>query len=163
MSDKEHWPRWLFASITTHFNDTIKDVPIYIEGAWRDTSNVPKLVEIRVDGPYVTEISRGYYRLYVEVSLLVQATLNQQDAHILHKLLGKCLDAFTASIKIYKYGSGPADNQDLLGCAKLLNDPDKRERVQVNNFGIIDRNVNIAQGTVEGHYELFLDVPDEQT
>lgn len=166
MTDKEHWPRWLFASFTTHFYEKLKasvdpDVMIYIEGNWRDTSKAPKVIEIRMDGPYVTEISKDYYRLYTEISILVQATLDQNDAHILQKLLGKSFDAFTASIKIFKFGSGPEDDQSLLGCATLINDIDRRERVQVNNFGLIDKSVNIAQGTVEGHYELFLDTPTQ--
>jgi hypothetical protein len=76
--------------------------------------------------------------------------------HSLHRGLGVAMTAFTQSISVYKYGDGPNDDQTLIGCLDLLQDERKRERVQVNNFGIIESSTMIQQGTVEGHYEMFL-------
>jgi hypothetical protein len=157
MSLKQHWPRWLFASFSKHFKDKLAGSTLYIEGQKRATSTIADFFELRIDGPYITEENKNYYRLYTEISLLVSSALNETDYHSLQRLLGKGVDAFTAGVQIYKYGDGPDDDQSLLGCASLLSNKEKRERLQVNNFGIIDRAVNLQQGTIEGHYEMYID------
>jgi len=144
-----HWPRWIFASISKFFADRL--TPLYIEGQFRQPG-VKDLYELRIDGPYCTEESHNYWRLYVEVSVLVQSTMDATDYHRIHKSCGLAAAVFTA-IPLYKFGDGVDDDPDeQWGCLQLAQDVGKRERIQINHFGIIDQNTALQQSSVEGHY-----------
>ena len=155
MPANKHWPRWIMASISKHFTANIQGLPLYIEGQHRN-SNLPKdQLELRVDGPYMTEVSRKYWRLYIEVSVLVTSLLDNTNYHRLQTNFGLVATAFT-DIDAYKLGTGVDDTQEWFACLQLIQDDSRRERIQINNFGIIEASSQLQQGSIEGHYEAFI-------
>lgn len=155
MASNPNWPRWLFASTSKHFNDRRGDVSFYIEGQERNVPAPKDLFEFRMDGPYETELNKNYWRLYIEISILIQSTKDDSDYHRIHRHCGTVASAFT-TIPVYKYGDGVDDDQSLLGCLTLIQDVGKRERIQINHFGQIDASTPLLQSSVEGHYEMTL-------
>ncbi len=154
---KEHWPRWVFASFSKHFADkfTASGLPFFVEGDDRDTAELQDFAEFRMDGPRIRELSKGYFRLFVPVNILVQSSMNDQSTHRLHTSLGKVLDAFTDSIVVFKLGATPIiDDGTSLVCMVQLRE--KLDELRVNHFGQVDTASRIQQASVEGHYEGFI-------
>ena len=100
-----------------------------------------------MDGPYITEVSKGMYHAYLEINILVQRVVSDTDFHRFQQLIGIITTAFTDFI-VYKYG----DDDSFVACFKLLQNTRKRERIQVSNFGIVEQAKPLQQATVEGHY-----------
>lgn len=153
----QHWPRWVFASVSQHFVDRRQGLHIFVEGVHRNTRTEKDFIELRVDGPYLTELSKGYWRIYGEVNVLVQSAMDDEDFHRVWKDVGIVVAAFT-SIEIFKYGDESYDDGSLLGCYKLVFDTRGKERVQISQFGKIGPNTALQQATVEAHYEMHLKV-----
>ena len=151
----ENWPRWCFASISKHFDDNRQGIPLFIEGQPRDTRALDAHIELRVDGPEVNELSRGFWRLYFEVNVLVEWKQNDANYHTQHQNVGIVAKIFTC-IPVYKYGTNPQDDGSFVGYLKLLSDWRRGESVEAHNFGVIDVGTRVMQSTVEGHYEMHL-------
>lgn len=149
------WPRWIFASICKHFDDCKGNYDVFIEGQYRNSDIKKDFFELRIDGPYITEVNKNYYNLYLEVNVLVQSQMDDTNYHRIHTDVGYAASLFR-NISLYKYGNGVNDTQELFGCLELLQDTQTRKRVQINHFGQIDPKVRLTQATVEGHYEVFL-------
>lgn len=155
MPANQNWPRWIFASVSKHFNDRRGGLAFYIEGQERNVPAPKDLLELRLDGPYLTEVNKDYWRLYIEVSILIQAIKDDADYHRIHSHSGLVAQAFT-TIPVYKFGVGVDDDQTQLGCLELVQNLGKRERIQINNFGQIEQSTPLLQTSVEGHYEMYL-------
>lgn len=151
----KNWPRWVFASISKHFDDRRQGLPLFIEGQSRDTLSLKDFIELRMDGPQFTEVSRNYWRIYCEVNMLVQSTMDDNNYHRIHTNVGIVAAAFTG-IELFKYGTSPSDNQERWGCLSLLQDTSKRQHLDIFHFGQIDKQTQIMQASVEGHYETYL-------
>lgn len=152
----QHWNRWLFASVSRHFSDHRQTLPIFIEGQHRDTRNERDFMELRMDGPQYTELTKGNWHLYLEVNVLVQSIMDDVNYHRVERGIGIAVQAFT-DILVYKYGNQVEDTGDFLGCLKLIQDVRSRERIQVYRFGQIEEGVKLEQASIEGHYEMNLD------
>jgi hypothetical protein len=154
----EHWPRWVFASMSKHFADHFAaqtpPVPLFVEGDDRDTALLQKFSEFRMDGPRIREQSKGYWEVYVPVNILIQTSMNDKDAHLHRKQMGIAASGFARTISIFKYGNGVDDDQTLLLCMTLMGD--KSNPLQVKDFGQVDTTVRLQQATVEGHYKGFI-------
>lgn len=151
----KNWPRWIFASVSKHFDDRRQGLPMFIEGQHRDTRSLKDFIELRMDGPQFTEVSHNYWRLYFEVNILVQSTMDEHSYHRIHTNVGIVAAAFS-DIGLMRYGTGPSDDQEQWGCAGLLQDTRKRQHLDIFHFGQIDKQTKLMQATVEGHYETFL-------
>lgn len=149
----QNLPRWIFASVSKHFDARRQGIPMFIEGQLRKTRAEEDFIELRVDGPYYTEISKGFWNVYIEINVLVQAAQDQADYHRIHKLVGVVAAAFTQVISILKLGDNVGDDDSLVACLKLLGDKEKRERIQISHFGQVEPETGIFQATVEAHYE----------
>lgn len=154
----KNWPRWVFASVSKHIDDRKDGLTLFIEGQHRDTEGLVDFLELRVDGPNFTEVSRGCFHFFVEVNILVQSAMDDSNFHRIHTDVGIAAAALTSSIPVFKYGTGVDDDQSLLGCLRLIQDKRGREKVQVSHFGQIDPVTKLMQATVEGHYEMLLTV-----
>ena len=150
------WSRWAFASVSNHFFNEIDKsrLPLFVEGQKRNTDTLKTFAEIRMDGPWYTEVSRGCWKIYGEVNILVQATLDERDTHLIHRSVGLVTAAFT-DISVFRFGDEPGDDDTFVWCWKLLQDSRDRERIQVANFGVIEPNTKLTQAVVEGHYEVM--------
>jgi len=129
------------------------DAFVYVEGQIRDTSTQTSYYEVRIDGPDITQFNHDRYKLRSEVNILCSANhIEDENMHRIYHMAGLVASLFIPGIPIYQYGDGDAQ----LGCAELIQDLRKRERIQTSHFGQIDPNVPLMQATVEGHYELTM-------
>jgi hypothetical protein len=148
----QSWPRWVFASVSSHFNQHRQGLPMFIEGQHRNTRNMKDFIELRMDGPQFTEVNRGEWRIYFEVNILIQSTMDNENYHRIHTNVGIVAAAFT-DIVMFKYGNQPGDDNSVWECAKILQDVGKRQHIDIFHFGQIDTQTKLVQSTVEGHYE----------
>jgi len=159
MATFKHIPRWILASVSKHFDARRESLDMFIEGQHRDTQDKKNFIELRVDGPYFTELSKGYWRIYSEINVLVQSAMDDQNFHTIWTNIGIVAAAFT-SIPVYKYGNGPDDDGSLFGCMNLISEARGKERIQVSYFGKIAPSAELQQATVEGHYEMRSTISD---
>ena len=161
MAMNKNWPRWIFASVSDHFKTKMDAVslPLFIEGQHRDIDkSLQDYVELRVDGPYITEIARDQWQLYIEVNVLINSIMNDTNNHRIHTSAGLVGAAFEDAIPVYKYGSTGEDDDSFLGCLVLQQDKKRRERIQISHFGQVAPNTKLLQATVEGHFIIDLEV-----
>ena len=163
MPVNKNWSRWIFASTSKHFYDASvaadPDIKFYIEG--QPITIKPddtEAFEYRQDGPNYTQQTRHEWYIYIEINILIQAAKNDKDFHRMRRLAGIMEAAFAGMIPVYRYGDGPDDDQAQFGCLSLIQDVGKREKIQSSHFGQIDPNYNSEQATIEGHYEMCLQV-----
>jgi len=152
-----NWARWIFASVSKHFDDRKGDYELFIEGQYRNVNPPKDFFELRMDGPYITEQNKGYFQVYVEINVLVQSHMDDTNYHRIHETTGYVSSIYTG-IKLYKFGNGPLDTQEEFGCLRLLQNTQKRNRIEINQFGQIDPKVRLMQASIEGHYEEILSV-----
>ncbi len=150
-----NWPRWIYASTSKYFQAIADAYPMhmFLEGVERDTKNESKWLEFRVDGPQTREISKGYFRLDVEINILWSIHLSSTDFHDQQRIPGMLVEAMT-DICIYKYGDGDDDDDSLLGVLILSQDPNSP--IRNNNFGQVRPDTQLVQGSVEGTYRMHL-------
>jgi hypothetical protein len=152
---RSHWPRWIVASVARHFDARRQGLLMFIEGENHE-ENVADYVELRVDGPFILELSRGYFKLIVEVNVFVISARNDEDLYKIYRDCGTVAAAFTGSIDVFKLGDGVDDDQSLLGCLVLIRSGDQREALRVSHFGQISAVTPILRSSVEGHYHMEL-------
>lgn len=148
----KHLTRWIIASVSKHFEDRRQGLSMFIEGQIRDTRSLKDFMELRIDGPNLTELSKGFWQAYIEINVLVQAAQDDADYHRIYKNVGIVTVAFTNTIQIFRFGDGVDDDDSLVGCVNLLGDKESRERIQTSHFGQVEPETGIFQSSVEGHY-----------
>ena len=152
-----NWDRWCRTSIIKHFDAGKGDTVLFVEGFARpsDLDTQPDHLELRIDGPYTRENANDQWRVYFEVNVLIFVNERPEAAYRPHELTARVTGLFTQNILVRRYGTGPDDDQGLLGCLTLV--PRLNERIQTSYFGKIRPDTGIIQATVEGHYHIFLD------
>lgn len=153
---RKHWPRWIFASVSKYFFDTLtaQSVNVFVEGTDRDADALgDDHAEFRMDGPRIRELQANEHHIWIAVNMLFKANMNDGNFHRKHVLAGQIADAFISHIPLYKYGNGVDDDDSQFGCLTLL---DRPTGIQINHFGQIEQTVRVEQGTVEGHYTGYL-------
>lgn len=160
MPANENWPRWIFASVSTHFREQLDPTQtglLFIEGQHRATREKKDFFEFRMDGPTLQEVSKGCWVLRIEVNILVQSVMTDTDYHKPHTMVGQAATAFLKSLPVYRFGkNNPPDDQTILGCLRLLQNVASRDFLEINHFGQIDKKTKLVQATVEGHYKMLL-------
>jgi hypothetical protein len=119
------------------------DIHFHIQGVHRETSIHDRYIEFHLDGPVITQPSRGQFHLEFGVTLLYSTDIesNYQDDVILAGLILESL----SEICVY-------NGATYIG--RLL---PVEGRSIVNNFGFISSEVPIKQGSVEAVYNIFLE------
>lgn len=143
--------RWLFSSISKHFDDFKGSIPFYLEGQERESEKDSDSVELRINGPFVNNPSKGYWKIDIDVNLLVTSTIDDQDLYKIYKIIDQFLEGFTDIISIYKYGNG----DDLLGC--LVMRTDIEDAIIISNFGRVDPTLRILQSTINAIYSMEIE------
>lgn len=148
-------PRWIFASVTKHFNLVAVNngLHFYIEGTHRETKDEEKYIEFRMDGPHLTQLNNKQYRFDIEINILWSFLQDHEDFHETERIKGILLRAMS-NICVYKYGDGPFDDDSYLEILQLQQDG--KTPTRVNNFGQVRSDVKLMQGTVEGSYKMSL-------
>lgn len=167
---RDNIQRWIRASMMLHFYASLQsafpdnDFVLYAEGMPKargytkydynyngtpNTREVPRdnFFELRVDGPELYKLSKGYWKILTEVNMLVSTHIGndiyKQDRHC-----GFATSGFTDAVQISKVGDGG----DIVGCLMLSMKAAARQKLVVSNFGQIHPVIPILQSTVEGHY-----------
>jgi hypothetical protein len=143
------------ASISKHFDDRRDGVPMFIENQHRDTDEEQELLELRMDGPRILEVSKNCWKLRIEINILVQVVMDDVNFHRIDDLVGLAQSAFT-DIPVFRYGNTPGDDDSFLGCLRLLQNRSNVDYLEANRFGQVDTRTKLLQSTVEGHFEMDL-------
>lgn len=163
-----NWPRWIKASVAKYLYTNVaspNNLPFLVEGVNERTqefTEAPDRAEGRVNGPFADEESHGYWRLDVDINVLVYSTMNgnQKNAYYLDTIAGWFLEKMATSIPIYRMGNiglaGSLDDGTLLGC--LSPRSGKNDSIKVLHFGQIDRTIRTEECMVDGRYHMWLTV-----
>jgi hypothetical protein len=161
MSYDPNWPRWVQASVADHFKvaATAQQYPALVEGIdERLTSFIesPSRIEIRVNGPFIREMSRGYYYFGVDANILIFSYMGGKSPNAYEgtEMAGYMAQAASLSIPVYKYGTGVEDDQSLIGCLTLRRGND--ESIRVFHFGEINREDRMRQYGVDISLEMTI-------
>lgn len=157
-NDMQHWPRWIKASLSEHFDNVTGSFVLFVENMHREEQADQDAVELRVDGPYLTEVSKGYWKVFCEVSLLLQTTMSATDLYREDRTVGVITKACSVGIQVFRYGNGVDDDDSSLGCFHVVADARGKERIQTNRFGQIKPSVKLLQSTVEVHLVMEITV-----
>lgn len=149
----DNWPRWIFASVSKHFETALSSFKMFIEGEERDKWEKSDFIELRVDGPYFREIQSSWIAK-IEINILLQVVM-VNDVHLIHRNTGLIASAFTP-IVVYKYGDGVDDDDSQIGCLKLVQNIRANELLVISHFGKIKPDLPLLQASVEGHFEIDL-------
>jgi len=144
-----NWARWIRASVDKHFVDLFaaSSLATFVEGQHRATRSLKDFVEVRMDGPDISEVSKNYYVLRVDVSILIHSTMDDTNYHRIDASIGITTAAFS-TVKVYRYGT-PGDDT-LLGCLTL------QDELQVLRYGQRSPDKKLQHASVEGHYKMTL-------
>lgn len=158
MPANKNWPRWIYASVSDHFKVAAdaSALPIIIEGIEDRTSEklrLPLRSEFRLNGPVTSEVSKNYFRLYVDVNLLVQQHMDNDNAYKLMDAIGVFYNAMT-TIDIYRHGNGPDDDGSFLGCLVLRDE--LSEPITIDHFGQLKEDTRLRESMIMGRYKMFL-------
>jgi hypothetical protein len=151
-----NWPRWIAASLARHFDAelTLAGLPMYLEGQDRRTDRLTDYAEFRYTGPRITELSKDYWQLDVDVDVLVVSKTSDSNIYTPEAGVGVVLAAFTPDIPVFRYGKGPQDDpDDQLGCLRMV---PQTGGVLVTNFGPPKDQVRLRQASVEATYRMNL-------
>lgn len=167
MPSNPNWPRWIFASIAKVLKQIATDnsIPVLIEHLDERNDSfqkAPDRAEIRITGPFVTELSQGYFRAYVDVNVLLTSHYGGTAKHgyDILRLAGLFQEAMSKNIAVWNYGDQAGDftsdsmTQVTIGCLEPR--PEVSESIRVFNLGQTDRTVKQKQSVVEARYVLFL-------
>lgn len=152
----ENLARWVAISIAKHFESVASglSLPYFVEGIKERTEDYIRAdhVELRLTGPFVKEVSRGYYTVEVAVNALFTALMDMAgaDAYRLHRWTGKFQDVMLEPIPVYKYGSGDDDDGTLVFC--LVVKKNAVDAVRVYHFGQLDKDNRVIQSEVDALY-----------
>jgi hypothetical protein len=157
-----NWTRWIFASVIEHFDTNVftpQSLPFLAEGIHeRDTDFMesPDRAEIRLNGPWARELSANYWRIWVDINILVTSNFGNdtKDVYTLERNLGFVHEFADTYIPIMRYGAGVDDTGTLLGCLRPRSD--KNDSIRVIHFGQLNNIDRIKQGQVDGRYIMYL-------
>lgn len=157
MSVRNKLPLWVFASAAKHFTDIISGIDVHIEGENRSKLDKSDWCEIRIDGPWIIDVSRDVIQVKSEINVLVGTVMHENDLYRESVNHTKIMPAFV-SFNVYKYG--PADDVENDGSCvgRFILEPlrDLRQRVEVARFGQITPDVRLLQSTIEGHFQMTI-------
>lgn len=162
MSANPNWARWVYASLADYLREvaTEANLPNIIESLdERDDVFMGSTdrAEIRINGPFTNELSRGYYQMHVDANVLLTSRYDGAEKHgyELHRFLGLFHAAMDAVIPIFKVGLLPGDDEDVqIGC--LSPKAGRNDAVRVLHFGQIVPTEHLKQGMVDARYEMYL-------
>jgi hypothetical protein len=138
---------------------TPNSLPFITEGIHeRDTlfMEAPDRAEIRINGPFARELSARYWRLWVDINILVTSNFGTQakDVYSLERNLGLIHEFADTAIPILRYGSGVGDDGTLLGCLRPRSD-NKNDSIRVIHFGQLNNVDRLKQGQVDARYIMY--------
>lgn len=155
------WVRWIHSSVASYLKSVAASIPVasLVEGIEDRTSEYEQKndrVEIRFNGPYTTNPSKGYYVASIQINVLATSNVGGElkNAYALDDLLGKFHEALSQPIPVYKFGPTAESDGAHIGCLHL---DEGKLGVRVNQFGQIDTTDGVRQGMVSATYKIELE------
>lgn len=152
-----NWPRWVVASFAKHFSTRMGGVHLHVEGMPRQTDNKREWFELRVDGPFVNEQTKGRFRLDCEINILMCLVEDTTNAYRQHDLTGIAVAAFELFVPMFQISSSYVpltDELEPLGW--MYQTKGEKERTVVSNFGKVRHDTQIIQSSIERHYRMYI-------
>lgn len=135
--------------------DLLKGQPTFIEGTDRQTSKVPNHFEVRIDGPYYKPYgSRGEWRAFIEVNILVNSTRDEKNFYLHDNMKGLATQVLARDFCIYQIGNVGKEDEDTQAYFGIMQ-LNTKDEIKVSEFGLIDTNTEVFQAVVEAHYEMY--------
>ena len=148
--------RWIFQSLASHFKSVADGISLlyFVEGIDERSNDTMQEnhVELRVSGPELKEVSKGYYNVKVTVNFLFTKNMNEvsADAFDIIQWTGVFANAMLQPIPIYKKGDGLEDDGTLIECLQVHKG--RNEAVRVFHFGQLDKDTRIRQSEMDALY-----------
>lgn len=157
-----NWTRWVFASVAEHFSSNVfapNNIPFIMEGIdERDEQFMTEedRAEVRINGPWTSELSNDWWRIWVDINILVTSYFGSEDkdAYTLERNVGFVHEYADTTIPILKHGVGAGDDGSVLGCLRPRSG--KNDSIRVIHFGQFSRVDRIKQSQVDGRYVMDL-------
>jgi hypothetical protein len=152
--------RWTMASIAVYFKDVADTISLtfFVEGVDEREPDTMRQehAELRVSGPYVRELSHDYWRVHIDINIMLTdyMKMSTEDAYDINRWGGVFLTAMTDPIPIFRFGTGPDDDGSLVGC--LTQRKGFSEPARLIHFGQVSREDRIRQAVVDGRFEMYL-------
>jgi hypothetical protein len=152
--------RWTVASIAVYFKSVADGLSLtfFVDGVDEREPDTMREehAELRVSGPMVRELSHNYWRIHVDINILLtdQMKMSTESAYDINHWGGTFLTAMTEPIPVYRYGDGADDDGSLVGC--LTQRRGFSEPTRLIHFGQISREDRIRQAVVDGRFEMYL-------
>lgn len=158
-----NWTRWIFASITEHFSSNVmtpKSIPYLVEGIDErddDFMSQEDRAEIRINGPFSTEQSSNYWRIWVDINILVTSYYGgeNKDVYTAERNAGFIHEFADTSIPVLRYGTGMDDTGTLLGCL-VPRSSKNDDSVRIIHFGQVNKVDRLKQSQIDGRYVMYL-------
>ncbi len=163
---KADWPRYVFASLADYFKDIAESysLPVLVEHLGeRDDAlmRASDRAEIRITGPYERELSKDFYQLFVDVSILLVSRYGgkSKNPYDIMRYAGGFAEAMFAAIPVWNFGNqagdyaeGELDTQIHLGCLSLQ----QGKSVQILHHGQVDAVEKIKMSEVNAKFIMEL-------
>jgi len=150
--------RWTYASAARHFRNIASKYGIqyYVEGDNRNTDNLSEFIEFRMDGPFTLVPAKDEQWHHFDINVLGSIVMGYKNLYRPQEINGYIYGGFTLYIPVYKIGDESQDDGSIIGCLKLRRELD--QYIEVNQYGIVDKDTRIVQNSVEGHYRLAIEL-----
>jgi hypothetical protein len=158
-----HWTRWIISSLADHFKvnvTTPASLPFLVEGLddRKDSfESAPDRAELRMNGPFTRELSRGYWRIWMDTNILITSNMDGtiKNRFALEINTGKFHQFADTCINVYRYGNiDVEDDGSLLGVLRPRSG--RLDSVRTLHFGQINPTDRIKQSQVDARYVMYL-------
>ena len=159
MAYNPKWPKWVQASVADHFKTaaTAGGFASLVDGLEERTSAFqenPQRLEIRINGPFITQMSSNYYQFLVDVNILIFSHMDGSIDSVYRgtNIAGTMAQSASDSIPVHKYGAEVGDDASLIGCLSLNDGP--RAGVNVFHLGEVNAEDRLRQLAVECSFKM---------
>lgn len=164
---RNDWARYVFASIAYYFKEIAGDLnlPVLVEGLDERTETfmgASDRIEIRITGPYERELSKDYFNLLVDTSILLVSRFDRKNPYDLMLNAGVFAGGMFESIPVWNFGNQPGDYIELepstqiqLGCLSFQ----QGRGVEILHHGQVSPVEKIRMSEV--NCKLMMEIKDE--
>jgi hypothetical protein len=159
------WPRWIAASLAVYYKAVADNllIKLLVEGVDERESEKMEAdrAELRVNGPFIRQLSNGYFRLNVDSNILLTDLMggDGDNPYNLMTWAGAFQQAAEKSIPVYRYGpdTGGVDDSSWVGCLSVRG---RKAGPDLFHFGQVSINDRVRQAAVDTKHEMFLTVSE---
>lgn len=150
-----NWARWVFASLATYLKEEVPVLSV-VEGFDERSAEFQQTsdrAEIRITGPFIRELSRGYWELQATANVLLTCRFDGPDVknrYTFVHLAGLFQEAMQREIPVYRHGNSDGDDGSLLGCLRTLSG--RNDAVRVFHFGQMNPTDGVRQTMIDAKY-----------